>query len=48
MSTTTAIEGELVEEIVEEPSRGRPVGVADVEEAAARIFASTSGRDWVK
>ncbi|MGP9695103.1 restriction endonuclease [Brachybacterium sp. AOP25-B2-12] len=46
MSTTTAIEGELVEEIVEEPSRGRPVGVADVEEAAARIFASTSGRDW--
>lgn len=35
-----------MEEILEEPSRGRPVGVADVEEAAARIFASISGCDW--
>ena len=36
-----------MEEIVEEPSRGRPVGAADVEKAAARIYANTSGRDWV-
>lgn len=48
MMIATAIEGELVEEIVEEPSRGRPVGVADIEEAAARIYASSSGRYWTK
>lgn len=37
-----------MEEIVEEPSRGRPVGLADVEEAAARIYASNSGQSWVE
>lgn len=34
-------------EILEEPSRGRPVGIMDVDAAAKRIFESESGQDWV-
>ncbi|GAA3040265.1 restriction endonuclease [Microbacterium dextranolyticum] len=48
MSRTAEVEGALVEEIVDEPSQGKPVGVADVEAAAARIYANTKGQDWVE
>lgn len=34
-------------EILEEPSRGRPVGIMDVDAAAKRIFESEGGQDWV-
>ncbi|WP_349627092.1 restriction endonuclease [Leifsonia sp. C5G2] len=37
-----------MEEIVDEPSQGKPVGVADVEAAEARIYASIKGQDWVE
>ena len=39
MSSTTEVEGALVDEIVDEPSRGRPVGIVDVDAAAERIYA---------
>ena len=34
-------------EVLEEPSRGRPVGIMDVDAAAKRIFESEGGQDWV-
>ena len=34
-------------EVLEEPSRGRPVGIMDVDAAAKRIFESECGQDWV-
>ena len=46
MSSTTEVEGALVDEIVDEPSRGRPVGIVDVDAAAERIYASDKGQDW--
>ena len=35
-----------MDEIVDEPSRGRPVGIVDVDAAAERIYASDKGQDW--
>lgn len=43
----TETEGALVDDILDEPSRGRPVGVSDVDATASRIFKSSRGRDWV-
>lgn len=37
-----------MEEIVDEPSQGKPIGVAEVEAAAARICANAKGQDWVE
>lgn len=37
-----------MEEIIDEPSRGRPVGMADVAAAAERIYASEKGSGWVR
>lgn len=47
MSKTAELEGALVEEIVDEPSRGKSVGVADVEAATARISEGSKDRYWV-
>lgn len=37
-----------MEEIIDEPSRGRPVGVSDVAAAAERVYAGAKGKTWVQ
>ena len=36
-----------MDDILDEPSRGRPIGVVDVAATAKRIFESDRGQDWV-
>lgn len=48
MSSPAEVGGALVEEIVEEPSQGRPIGVDDVSAATHRVCASDKGRHWVQ
>lgn len=48
MNSTAEVRGALVEEIIDEPSQGRPVGVDDVVAATNRVCASAKGKDWVQ
>lgn len=48
MSSAAEVEGALVEEIVDEPSQGRPIGIGDVSAATDRVCASARGKHWVQ
>lgn len=48
MSRPAEFQGALVEEVLDEPSQGRPVGVDDIAAAVDLICASANGRDWVQ
>lgn len=48
MSSTAEVEGALVEEIMDEPPQGRPIGAGDVAAATDRVCGSEKGKHWVQ